>query len=105
MGVGWTPWLSRSVCSFLSLNAINGRGKNQTTAPLAHPLGLQMADWWVPTVGGYLGSVSKALISEALNEAGLSEDAEPVLKLKKGEAAAKAEELLAGRRWRRLSLG
>lgn len=88
-----------TVCSALSLNAINGSGKNQTTAPLAQALGLQMADWWAPTVGGYLGSVSKALISEALNEAGLPEDAEAVLKLKKGEAAAKAEELLAGRRW------
>lgn len=87
------------VCSALSLNAISASGKKETTTALAGVLNLQMREWWEPTGASYLGSVSKALIVDALNDAGLGEDAEAVAKMKKAEAVAKAEELLAGRGW------
>lgn len=88
-----------TLCSALSLNAINGNGKQTTTAAIAAVVNLNMADWWVPTGASYLGSVSKALIVEALKDEGLNDDAEALAKLKKGEAVAKAEALLAGRGW------
>lgn len=88
-----------TLCSALSLNAINGSGKQETTTAIARAVQLDMADWWTPTVGSYLGAVSKALIVEAVKEAGMPEDAEALGKLKKAEAAAKGEELLAGKRW------
>lgn len=84
----------------LSLNAINGSGKkSQSTEALAGALGLNMADWWTPTVGSYLGAVSKAVIVQAVTEAGMPADAKALDKLKKGEAAATAETLLAGKGW------
>lgn len=88
-----------TLCSALSLNAINGNGKKPTTAALANVVNLNMADWWAPTASSYLGSVSKALIVEALKDEGLNDDAEALAKLKKGEAVARAEALLAGRGW------
>lgn len=88
-----------TLCSALSLNAINGSGKNATTATLANVVNLNMADWWAPTATSYLGAVSKALIVEAVKDAGMPDDAEALGKLKKGEAVTKAEELLSGKRW------
>jgi ParB family chromosome partitioning protein len=88
-----------TLCSALSLNAINGSGKHGSTGPLAKALGLQMDQWWSPTASSYLGSVSKALIGQAVREAGLPDEADGIAKLKKGEAAAQAETLLAGRGW------
>lgn len=88
-----------TLCSALALNAINGSGKHETTAAIASAVKLDMADWWTPTVKSYLGAVSKALIADAVKEAGMPEGAAALGKLKKGEAAAKAEELLAGKRW------
>lgn len=88
-----------TLCSALALNAINGSGKHETTAAIASAVRLDMADWWTPTANSYFGAVSKGLIAEAVKEAGMPQDAEALGKLKKGEAAAKAEELLAGKRW------
>jgi ParB family chromosome partitioning protein len=103
------PWLLQqpadtllqllTLCSALALNAINGSGKHGTTAAISRAVALDMADWWTPTASSYLGAVSKAMIVEAVKEAGMPEDAEALGKLKKGEAVAKAEELLAGKRW------
>ncbi|MGP3508435.1 ParB/RepB/Spo0J family partition protein [Paracidovorax citrulli] len=103
------PWLLQqpletlvqllTLVSALSLNAINGTGKNETTAAIASAVHLDMADWWTPTDASYLGSVSKALISEAVADAGMPGEAEALQKLKKGEAVAKAEALLSGKRW------
>lgn len=88
-----------TLCSALSLNAINGSGKHATTAAIANVVNLDMADWWEATDSSYLGAVSKSLIVEAVKEAGMGEDAEALGKLKKGEAVTKAQELLAGKRW------
>ncbi len=88
-----------TLCSALSLNAISGSGKTESTQALAGALGLKMADWWTPTGPSYLGAVSKALIAEAVEDAGMPSDALALAKLKKGEAVAKAEELLAGTGW------
>ena len=88
-----------TVAAALSLNAINGTGKSPATEPLALALGLNMADWWTPTVDSYLGSVSKAVIAQAVTEAGMPDDAKALAALKKAEAATKAQELLTGKAW------
>lgn len=87
------------VCSALSLNAISPTGKHDTTAVLANVVNLQMKEWWQPTAASYLGSVSKALIVEALNDEGLTDTAQEVAKMKKADAVSKAEAALAGRGW------
>lgn len=106
---GLLPWLLAqpeatliqllTLCSALSLDVINGNGKHGATGPLAEALGLNMAEWWSPTVASYLGSVSKAQIALAVRDAGLPDEADGIAKLKKAEAATQAEALLAGKGW------
>jgi hypothetical protein len=59
---------------------------------------LDMAQWWQPTVGGYLGRVSKALICEAVIEA-KGKAADNIATLKKGDMADRAAELVTGTGW------
>lgn len=60
---------------------------------------LDMGKWWRPTVQSYLGHVSKDRIAAVVSEAVGTEQAEGLLTMKKAEAAAAAEELLADTRW------
>ena len=62
-------------------------------------LGLNMADWWMPTNERYLCHVPKAKMIEAVTEACGADAAKPIEKMKKGEAIAATAALLDGRRW------
>ena len=66
---------------------------------LAAAVSLDMAQWWQPTVAGYLGRVSKTLICEAVTEAKGKAAADNIAALKKGEMADRAAELLTGTGW------
>jgi ParB family transcriptional regulator, chromosome partitioning protein len=66
---------------------------------LATALSLDMAQWWQPTVAGYLGRVSKPLILEAVTEAKDKAAADNIAALKKGDMADRAAALLAGTGW------
>ena len=66
---------------------------------LSTALSLDMAQWWQPTVTGYLGRVSKTLICEAVTEAKGKAAADNIAALKKGDMADRAAELLAGTGW------
>jgi len=88
-----------TLASALSLDAISGNAKPHCSDPLAAALGLDMTQWWAPTGPSYLASVPKSLISAALTEAGMPDEALAVSKLKKGEAVTKAEGLLQGKAW------
>ena len=92
-------------CVSLSVNAVheayNRRPKALAHADvLAQAVGLDMAAArWVPTVDNYLGQVSKARIVQAVREARGEQAARAIEKLKKGEMAERAQELLAGTGW------
>jgi len=62
-------------------------------------LGLDMADWWYPSVEKFLGHVPKAKMIEAVTECVGAEAAKPIEKMKKADAIAAAGALLDGRRW------
>jgi ParB family chromosome partitioning protein len=67
---------------------------------LARAVGLDMVEaGWRPTVGNYLGRVTKARILEAVREAKGEGQAQLIDHLKKTEMAEKAEELLADTGW------
>lgn len=66
---------------------------------LGEVVGLDMSKWWNPTVQSYLLHVSKDRIAAVVTDAVGAEAAQPLLAMKKGEAAAAAEQLLAGRGW------
>ena len=69
------------------------------TDQLAAAVALDMTQWWQPTVGGYLGRVSKTLICEAVTEAKGKAAADNIATLKKGNMAERAAELLNGTGW------
>lgn len=62
-------------------------------------MGLDMANWWTPTRASYFDAVNKDQIVKVVTEAVDEASAAPLAKMKKGDAAAQAETLLAGRRW------
>lgn len=76
----------------------HGGGKSDTVA--RYLLNDEIvASCWKPTVDSYLGSVSKPVVIAAVTEACGEEAARPLVSMKKADAAAKAEELLAGTGW------
>ena len=92
-------------CISLSLNAVheayNRRPRAMAHADrLAEDIGLDMvAAGWEPTVGNYLGRVTKARILLAVREAKGDKAAETIAPLKKTPMAELAQGLLAGSRW------
>ncbi|UCI05231.1 ParB/RepB/Spo0J family partition protein [Mesorhizobium sp. B1-1-8] len=67
---------------------------------LAHATGLDMAAaGWKPTVGNYLGRVTKTRILEAVREGAGERAAQLVDHMKKGDMAKEAERLLADSGW------
>ncbi len=67
---------------------------------LARATGLDMVEaGWRPTVGNYLGRVTKARILEAVRDGAGEPAAQLIDHLKKGDMAREAERLLADRGW------
>lgn len=88
-----------AMCAALTVNTVVGRERDHAGDALVAALSLDMADWWTPTSTSYLNQVPKARIVEAVAEATDAETAAPLAKAKKGEAVAKAQDLIAGTRW------
>ncbi|VTY37693.1 Nucleoid occlusion protein [Xylophilus ampelinus] len=87
-------------CTARSFNAVAGRerGTDQSEA-ITEALGVDMADWWVPTAASYLGAVSKAKALEAVKEATGIDDSAAVAGMKKDEAIRHCAAKLEGSRW------
>ena len=93
-----------AICTALTLDSIgehlfdaaplSGHGAEIATATK-----LDMADFWTPTAATFFGGVSKAQAVAVIRSAVSPEAAVPLDGLKKGEACAKAEALMAGSRW------
>lgn len=88
-----------TLASALSLDAISGNATPHCSGALAKALQLDMRQWWLATGPAYLANVPKSLISAALAEAGMPDEALAISKLKKAEAVSKAEVLLQGKAW------
>jgi ParB family transcriptional regulator, chromosome partitioning protein len=66
-----------------------------TADKLAEAVSLDMTGYWRPTVGTYLGRITKARIREAVREAVSDEAADRMAQMKKQDMAEGAEQLLA----------
>ncbi|CAN7776514.1 hypothetical protein LJR175_007823 [Variovorax sp. LjRoot175] len=89
-----------SYCTARSVNAVAGRPRScNHSDTLAEALGVDMADWWVPTVANYLRHVSKAKALEAVKEATGSDATRAVAGMKKPDAVAHCASKLEGARW------
>ena len=58
-----------------------------------------MADYWTAGSDNYFIHVPKVKAVEAITQARSAKDAEPLVKMKKGEAATAAESLVRDHRW------
>jgi ParB family chromosome partitioning protein len=89
-----------SLCAYCVATTLNGVSADESGGldALGNAAGLDMRQWWYPTADGYLKSVPKARIFEALAEAGASPSG-ALEKLKKGDLALLAEQRLAGTGW------
>lgn len=87
-------------CTARSIDAVTGRERacDQSDA-IAQALGLDMADWWVPSAANYLGSVSKAKAVQAVQEATGVDCTQTVAGMKKPDAVAYCAAKLEGSRW------
>lgn len=74
-------------------------GHKGYTGLLLESLGLDMTKHFTATGENYLGRVSKPLVIAALQELGKGDDAEQLVKLKKGVLTSEAEKRLAGSGW------
>ncbi|ELF7042904.1 ParB/RepB/Spo0J family partition protein, partial [Salmonella enterica] len=92
-----------SFCTACSLNGMQTRGTGGTTRSpldsLETSLAFHLRDWWQPTKENFFGSLKKPQIIAALNEAGLTGAARDAAKMKKGDAAERAEDLMRNNRW------
>ncbi|CAM5531869.1 Nucleoid occlusion protein [Mycolicibacterium aubagnense] len=83
--------------------AVSAHGIQQRIAQadrLARAVGLDMVEaGWTPTVGNYLGRVTKPRILEAVREAKGEQASQLIDHLKKGDMAKEAERLLADTGW------
>ena len=87
-------------CTARSIDAVAGRERSRDQSDaIAEALGIDMADWWVPTAANFLGSVSKAKALEAVQEATAFDVTKAVAGMKKPEAIAYCAAQIEGRRW------
>lgn len=87
-------------CTAVCINVTAGNEHSRQLEQVEQTLGLNMADWWQPTVKSYLGQVRKDIVIGALAESGVGELAiKEMDKLKKGDLGTKAEALLAESGW------
>lgn len=92
-------------CAALSVDAVKAKHDRADCPRLAHAdkladaLGLDMAQWWEPTVDRYLGRVPKTRVLEAVAEAVSPQVSHSLASLKKNVLISRAEERLKGKGW------
>jgi ParB family chromosome partitioning protein len=90
-------------CTGMTVNAVHGqwgdKRRNASANALAHATGLDMADWWRPTHGGFFEHLTKDQIVKVVAEAVSREAAHPLAGRKKDQITRDAEALLADKRW------
>ena len=84
-------------CTARSINAVSGAERTYDHSDaIAQALGLDMADWWMPTAGNYLGQVTRRQAVQAVHQATGLDCSGKVAGMKRAEAiqylAAKLEE-------------
>lgn len=87
-------------CTARSIDAVSSRptGRNHSDA-LVEALGLDMADWWLPTAKSFFSRVSRKQALDALHEATGIDPTHATQKMKKHEAVSYCAHLIQDVRW------
>jgi ParB family chromosome partitioning protein len=91
-----------SLLAYCVATTLNGVQSDECVSPtdaLARAAGLDMREWWTPSVDNYLGSIPKARILAVVTEAVSGNAAAPLAKLKKAAITKAAEQQLVGTGW------
>ena len=96
--------LCADIIAALSLDAVTrrvgaGGPPLRHADQLAEMMNLDLTMAWTPTAEGFFSRLSKAQMATALREAGKSDQADIILKLKKTEAAIRTAKHLQGTGW------
>ena len=86
-------------CTAKSVDAVSASEQDSVGSDLARDVCLDMKKWWTASAEGYFLHVTKAHIVDVVTEQISAEDRARVAAMKKGEAAAVAEALLAPKKW------
>ncbi|WP_213957494.1 ParB/RepB/Spo0J family partition protein [Variovorax sp. dw_954] len=88
-------------CTARSVNAIAARTRSTAnhSDALAEALGVDLADWWIPSAGRYLNHVSKAKALEAVKEATGVDPTQAAVGMKKPDLVSYCASKLEGTRW------
>ncbi|WP_130100544.1 ParB/RepB/Spo0J family partition protein [Siccibacter turicensis] len=90
-------------CAACSVDGVQTRESGHTSrsrlSTLESATGFHLRDWWQPTGENFFGLLTKTQIAAALTDAGLNDAARDTEKLKRADAAARAEREMADNRW------
>jgi ParB family chromosome partitioning protein len=86
-------------CVSQSIDAVTNHEGESAADALASAVHMDMRQWWTPTVEGYFGSVTRAVILSAITEGDSAEAAAAVEALKKAPLAEAAERTLMTKGW------
>ncbi|WP_179403794.1 ParB/RepB/Spo0J family partition protein [Burkholderia guangdongensis] len=86
-------------CTGTLLDGVTGKEEPHAINALSNALQLDMARYWTPTRASYFDHVSKARIVDVAMQAASPKIAFDLSKMKKGDAAASAEQRLAKSAW------
>lgn len=88
-----------ALCTALTLNGVARTETPDAINAIAGALELNLSTYWQPTCDSYLNHVSKDRIVTIVSEVVSADEGKRLAKMKKGEAAAEAEKMLAGKDW------
>lgn len=86
-------------CVAQSIDCVQNDERNSDGDWLARALGMDLREWWQATASGYLKSIKKDLILQAVTEGASAEAAHRIQVLKKADLAVAAEQALANSGW------
>lgn len=90
-------------CAACAIDGVQTRESGHTSrsrlSTLESATGFHLRDWWQPIGENFFGLLTKTQIAAALTDAGLNDAARDTEKLKRADAAARAEREMADNRW------
>jgi len=86
-------------CVAQSIDCVQNDERHGDGDRLAKALGMDMREWWQATASGYLKSIKKDLILQAVAEGASAETAHRIQVLKKADLVVAAEQALANSGW------
>lgn len=86
-------------CTAACVDAVQHNEGTRQAADLADAVGLDMADWWEPTVAGYFKHLRKDSAIAVMAEAGIGHHKEKLANMKKADLDAHVAKAIAGANW------